>query len=138
MRIALPLLAAVFAGCSRSATLPPPLPDEFRGHWSAGFETSAFVPCAGAPPSGRISVDWDQRAYARALERWPRVPERDGVARYYVRWRGALRGPAPGADTARGRVPLGAGYGHLAASMYEFHVIDVLEMRAPRRGDCAR
>jgi hypothetical protein len=142
MRRAYPLIAflVVATGCARLAARPlsPALPDEYRGHWEAGFETSEFTPCSGRPPGGRIWVEWGDSAYVRALRHWPQVPEHQGVSVYYVRWRGALRGPAPGADTVRGRIPLGAGYGHLSGSMYELRVSDVLEMRAARPDDCGR
>ena len=139
MRLACLVLAAaaVAAGCVRSAAAPSSPVREFRGHWAAGFESSEFTPCAGPLPGGRIWAAWaDSAAYARALQHWPRVPERGGIALYYVRWRGTLRGPAPGADTARGRIPIGAGYGHLSGSMYELRVSDVREMRAAGPNDC--
>jgi hypothetical protein len=113
------------------------LADEYRGHWSSGFETSTFVPCGGGLPGG-VWVAWEDSAYTRALRNWPRVRERDGIVQYFVRWRGALRGPRAAADTIGDTIRLGTGYGHLGVSAYELRVAELLEMRAPPRRDCDR
>jgi hypothetical protein len=106
----------------------------FRGHYSGGFEQSEFIPCAADAwfiPGD--SLDWypfnNRRAWVEwrsgAADRvaWPRVKrDEDGYPRYFVRWRGTVVGP--------GR------YGHMGVSAFEIRVDSVLELRAPKPGDC--
>jgi hypothetical protein len=108
----------------------------FRGHYTPGFEASEFVPCAEDAwflPSDLLRTQpYDERRAWAVLSdaRFPdafSLPEapRDsyGNPRYYVHWRGTVVGP--------GR------YGHFGVSAFELRVDSVLELRAPREGDCA-
>jgi hypothetical protein len=106
----------------------------FRGYYTLGFESSAFVPCAadawfipgdslGAYPfdARNAWVTWD--AGAARGQRWPEVArDRHGYSKYYVRWRGTVVGP--------GR------YGHMGVFPFELSVDTVFELRAARKKDC--
>lgn len=106
----------------------------FRGHYTPGFESSEFIPCAAdgwfIPGDSLDLYPFNaRRAWAtwppgvgRNLE-WPDAPrDRYGNSRYYVRWRGTVVGP--------GR------YGHMGVSPFEFVVDTVLELRPPAQKDC--
>ena len=104
---------------------------EFRGLYEAGFEHLRFIPCPGAaaglPPSLSEAADPDTwvwvwvapRAAPRPLPDWE---SRNGVSRWYVHWRGTIRGP----DS----------YGHFGVGAYEATVDTFLTMRRPGSGDC--
>lgn len=105
----------------------------FRGHYTVGFEASAFVPCASdawvlpsdslgdEPYLHRAWVTWPPAA-ARQVH-WPDAPrDRFGSPRYYVKWRGTVTGPG--------------NYGHLGVSPFEFRVDSVLIVRPPQPADC--
>ncbi len=106
----------------------------FTGHYTPGFESSKFVPCANDAwfvPTDSLDlypydakeawVTW--RDAANQQVKWPDAP-RDEYKNptYYVRWRGTLVGP--------GR------YGHLGVSPFQFFVDSVLLLRAPTKNDC--
>jgi hypothetical protein len=106
----------------------------FRGHYTPGFESSEFVPCAAdawfipGDSLGSTTYD-DRRAWAEwkpgLMKRvnWPRLPRDEyGNSRYYVRWRATVVGP--------GR------YGHMGVSAFEIRVDSVLDLRAPTNRDC--
>jgi hypothetical protein len=106
----------------------------FRGHYSAGFEQSEFIPCPAEAwftlgdslhlyrfDNRRAWVEWSPSAADGV--RWPRVKAgKDGYPHYYVRCRGSIVGP--------GR------YGHMGVSAFQFRVDSVLELRAPTERDC--
>jgi hypothetical protein len=106
----------------------------FRGHYTPGFESSEFVPCAAdawfIPGDSLDSYRIDaRRAWATWRPgdanklKWPAVPLDDhGYPRYYVRWRGTVVGPG--------------NYGHMGISPFEFLVDTVVEIRAPGPRDC--
>ena len=104
----------------------------YRGFWTPGFEASEFIPC----PSNSWSLPGDslpreynaQRAWAvlgknAQIGKVPDAP-RDawGNPKFYVAWRGTLEGPGQ--------------YGHFGMSTFSFVADTVIELRAPRRGDC--
>ncbi len=106
----------------------------FTGHYTPGFESSKFIPCANDAwfvPTDSLDlypydakeawVTW--RDAANQQVKWPDAP-RDEYKNptYYVRWRGTLVGP--------GR------YGHLGVSPFQFFVDSVLLLRAPTKNDC--
>lgn len=107
----------------------------FRGYYTHGFEASEFVPCvedAWFAPSDSLETEpYDQRRawvvlpdrwYAGGF-RWPDAPRNAyGYPRHYVQWRGTIVGPG--------------GYGHRGASAFEMRVDSIVEVRAPRDGDC--
>lgn len=108
----------------------------FRGHYTPGFESSAFVPCAADSwvlpgDSLRTRADDEPSAWATFGQgavppgyNSPPVPEDEfGYSRYYVQWRGTVVGPGH--------------YGHLGVSPFEIRVESLLEMRAPQRHDCS-
>ena len=120
------------AGCDRRPVRR--MAGVFRGHYTPGFESSEFVPCAADgwfipgdsldlyPFSARRAWTTWPPGVGRGLK-WPDARrDRYGNSRYYVRWRGTVVGP--------GR------YGHLGVSAFEFVVDTVLELRAPRQRDC--
>lgn len=110
----------------------------FRGVWTPGFESSAFVPCPDSAlgltgellPGKRLfgSRAWaDLSAAARKQEiSWPKDAPRDpwGNARYFVAWRGTLKGPGT--------------YGHMGVSEFSMVVDSILSVRASRSNDCSR
>ena len=108
----------------------------FRGFWTPGFESSEFVPCGSdawfVPGDSLRTEPYDERrAWAWLREgsipedfEWPAATEdRFGNPTFYVHWRGTIVGP--------GR------YGHMGVSPFEIQVDSVIELRAPRAGDCA-
>ena len=107
---------------------------EFRGFYAREFEGSEFRPCWSdawfVTGDALMILPLDQRRawvtlaeHARGKVTLPDVPrDRFGRQRYYVRWRGTVVGPGA--------------YGHMGASPFEFVVDTVLEVRAPRKGDC--
>jgi len=105
----------------------------FRGHFTPGFEASAFVPCPRddwvLPSDSLGALRYDHRAWvtwpagaARPIQ-WPDAP-RDpfGNPRYYVQWRGTVSGPAS--------------YGHMGVSPFEFRVDSVWSVQPARSDDC--
>ena len=110
----------------------------FRGVWTPGFESSAFVPCPDSAlgltgellPGKRLfgSRAWaDLTASARKQPiSWPKDAARDawGSARYFVVWRGTLKGPGI--------------YGHMGVSEFSMVVDSILSVRASQSNDCSR
>jgi len=110
-------------------------PGVFRGYWTPGFESSAFVPCAdsalGVPapllPGKRL---FRPKAWAEvapdAMRRisWPRdAPvSSDGNATYFVTWRGVLKGPGT--------------YGHMGVSEFSMVVDSVISVHPGGPSDC--
>lgn len=109
----------------------------FAGHYTGGFESSEFVPCAADAwflPSDslrrepvderRAWVTWpDDSGRTMRRVRWPAVPHDGwGSPRFFVRWRGTVIGPGH--------------YGHLGMFPFVFRVDSVLAVRAPRKSDC--
>jgi len=88
---------------------------ELTGHWAFGFELDDFVPCGDTTRHA-----WVERRIVRpdAQRPLPEGEDYDGGTRWFVRWRGALIGP-------RG-----------FTKRYRMVVEDVIEIRAPRAGDC--
>jgi len=108
----------------------------FRGYWTPGFESSAFVPCADSALGVRAPLLPGKRffrpaAWAEvapgAVRRmsWPRdAPvSADGNATYFVVWRGVLKGPGT--------------YGHLGGSEFSMAVDSVISVR-PRGPSACR
>ena len=95
---------------------PFALPDgSFQGHYSAGFEVSAFRPC-GADESWWTSGDLQP-----VFDAMPdSVPV--GYGTVFVHWRGDLSGKGQ--------------YGHLGSYERELTVTQVLEAREPAANDC--
>lgn len=122
------------AGCDRRPIRK--LSGIFGGHYTPGFESSEFIPCASdgwfllsdsldtySYDARRAWVTWPPSAPTDSLLTWPEVPaDAWGNPRYYVRWRGTVVGP--------GR------YGHMGVSPFEFMVDSVLEVSVPARNDC--
>lgn len=110
-------------------------PGVFRGYWTPGFESSAFVPCAdsalGVPapllPGKRLfrPTAWAEVA-PRAMRRisWPRDAPvgSDGNATYFVVWRGVLKGPGT--------------YGHMGVSEFSMVVDSVISVLPRGPLDC--
>jgi hypothetical protein len=109
---------------------------DFDGHYTAGFETSLFVPCpadrwtrpgraVGDAPGGphQAWVTPRDTAVFAAID-WPPTPDghSSGDVRYFVRWRGTVEGP--------GR------YGHMGLSAFQLTVDSVMELRIPDDDDC--
>ncbi len=88
----------------------------FEGHFASGYEESAFRPC-----NDSISA-WAElpRVVIESGPDWPKPTEYN--PRYFVRWRGTLRGPWH--------------YGHMGVSSYEVRVDSILAVRRPHRSDC--
>jgi hypothetical protein len=110
----------------------------FRGVWTPGFESSAFVPCADSAlgvasellPGKRLvgTRAWAElttSARVNSPARPKRAP-RDawGNPRYFVVWRGILKGPGT--------------YGHMGVSEFMMMVDSVLTIRASAKDDCSR
>lgn len=105
----------------------------FEGHYSAGFEESRFVPCrgsverAGGRPlyaTNRAWVRFDSAARYTGPPLRPQADTSGYGSRFFVRWRGRLEGPG--------------NYGHMGVSPYLLTVREIIEVRTPGRGDCAR
>lgn len=111
----------------------------FRGDWTPGFESSAFIPCAdsalgltgdlmGKRPFKGEADAWAtlDTAAQKELHPLPKHAPRDayGSSRYFVVWHGTLKGPGM--------------YGHMGVSEYSMIVDSVLSIRAARPNDCAR
>lgn len=107
------------------------------GHYSSGFENSSFVPCPsdswllpsdttsrGGPLGARAWVEWDRSSDSTPGRpaTWPRAREFPHDVDAFVRWTGTLIGPG--------------GFGHFSGSPFAFHVDSIVEVRAPRKGDC--
>jgi hypothetical protein len=105
----------------------------FRGYYTPGFESSAFVPCprdAWFLPSDSLdSEPYMRHAWVtwppdllREIQ-WPDAPRDSfGNRQYFVEWHGTVTGPG--------------NYGHMGVSVFEFRVDSVRTLRAARRGDC--
>jgi hypothetical protein len=94
---------------------------EFRGHYTAGFEGSSFVPCSDTA-TGRIWVDLTNRVAEQKGVRWPPRSKGEYYQRLFVRWIGTLRGPYH--------------YGHFGIADYLLSVDSILVVRRPSRRDC--
>ena len=107
----------------------------FRGYYTPGFESSAFIPCATdawfvpsdslrtTPYDERRAWAWLQQSSLPEAYEWPPAPKDDfGNPTYYVQWSGTVVGPGH--------------YGHMGISPFELQVDSVHVLRAPRRGDC--
>jgi hypothetical protein len=120
MRLTIVLPVVLMLGCAWHRA-PAPLPDEFRGLLRSAFEASSFLPC-NAPDSAAHGVRFDPGA---APETWPvgAVSRDEASGVHYVRWRARV---AP-----YGLMPLGG-----QSTVPAYWVFEVLEIRAPRRGEC--
>ena len=106
----------------------------FTGFWTAGFEESDFVPCpvdswslpSDSLPNFEAQGAWASLGKGVRVQKWPSNVPRDrwGNPTFYVKWRGTLEGPGH--------------YGHMSMSAFSFVADSVIEIRAPRRGDCGR
>lgn len=108
----------------------------FRGYWTPGFESSAFVPCEdrtmgiGYPllPGKRVIATkaWADLAPSVQLRRnvWPKNVPVDawGNPTYFVVWRGTLKGPGT--------------YGHMGVSDFSMIVDSMIAVRAKAPGNC--
>ena len=108
----------------------------FRGHYTPGFESSEFRPCAadawflpqdslGLDDSNHVAwVTWPNRTDLQMNAiKWPRVPnDKSGNPRYYVKFKGRIVGPGS--------------FGHMGVSPFEFLVDSVFFVRAPSKKDC--
>lgn len=104
----------------------------FTGFWTPGFEISDFIPCPidswslpsdSLPPGYNAQHAWASLGKGARVEKWPKVPlDKWGNGQYYVEWRGTLEGPGH--------------YGHMGVSAFSFTADSVIQLRAPRRGDC--
>jgi hypothetical protein len=102
------------------------------GFWTPGFEASEFIPCpvdSWFLPSDSLPPNYNsQRAWARLgkgarVQKWPDAPrDRWGNPQFYVEWSGTLEGPGH--------------YGHFGMSAFSFVADSIIQIRAPRRGDC--
>lgn len=118
---------------------------DFRGHYSAGFEHSAFSVCAdtrlGIAPVATAADDIDgwseviawvsftpqgladwRRLQTTAAADSVRLVESRGFGWQYVRWHGTLRGPGT--------------YGHFGGSAYEMLVDTILYLGSGDRTVC--
>lgn len=102
---------------------------EFRGHYTSGFESSAFRPCDGLPEVAKAFDDswgaaWVSFAPHVALRKmkWPKVSDTTYYPTFYVRWEGTLTGPGS--------------YGHMGVAAYQFVVDRILEIRTAKPDDC--
>ncbi len=109
----------------------------YAGHYTAGYETSVFVPCPSpsVPPrliGFNLNAEglWGTYAWVTGADASDLIalaggtspqPIR-GTVTYFVRWRGTLEGPGS--------------YGHFGVAEYAFAVDTVLEARAPDKADC--
>jgi hypothetical protein len=105
------------AGCALVDPTEDAVPE---GIVSIGFEVSAFRSCGS-------SEDWwlvgSSALYSELAERYAGIVSSE-YEPVYARLRGVQ--PKPGE------------YGHLGAYPREFHVTEIVEMRAPSEDDCAR
>lgn len=106
----------------------------FSGHYTAGFESSGFVPCHDASrgladgllpgqhlfePSAWVTMSSTEQ---RQRIRWPKVRAGEAYPRFFVRLHGTLSGPGK--------------YGHMGVSSHGLAVDSVIQVRRPRSGDC--
>ena len=110
------------------------VPGIFRGHYTAGFEESDFIPCPAdawfQPGDSLQAYQPEARGAWVSLSEgvnWPSVPpdtlgNNRGSAEYYVVIRGTVVGPKPS--------------GHLGVWAFELVVDSILEMRLARERDC--
>jgi hypothetical protein len=103
---------------------------ELSGHYTYGFESSDFVPCAPfenlhdtAYQDGdqRAWVSFKSGAFERLTRKWPDT-QGEQYPKLYVRWRASVEGPGS--------------YGHLGVALYAMTVHEVLDVRRARDGDC--
>jgi hypothetical protein len=104
----------------------------FTGFWTPGFEASEFIPCPvdswflasdSLPPNYNSQRAWARLGIGARVPKWPDAPRDSwGNPQYYVEWRGTLEGPGH--------------YGHFGVSAFSFVVDSIIQIRAPRRGDC--
>ena len=104
---------------------------EFRGFYESGFEHSRFVPCpglvSGLPPSLASLLDpnvlvWAGFSAGRSPRSWPDGEDVRGFRRWYIHWRGTIRGP----DS----------YGHMGVAAWSAAFDTALVLRRPAAGDC--
>lgn len=105
---------------------------EFRGFYENGFEHSRFIPCpvpAAGPQSLLSAISkpgvwvWAEFRRRGVPRSWPDGEQTSGIRRWYVQWRGTIRGPDR--------------YGHLGGAQYEAVVDTFLTIRHPNASDCA-
>lgn len=103
----------------------------YRGFYESGFEHSRFVPCAtsaaGLPPTlaalrGDSIWVWAEFRAGAVTPPWPAAAEHPGFRRWYIEWRGTIRGPDR--------------YGHMSVAEYQAEIDTVLALRRPSRRDC--
>ena len=112
------LLLTGCAQTSRSASQSSG--DEIRGLYESGYESRHFVLC-GDPDGVRRPVEFAPGARPK---HWPDgVPGGYNSTVYFVRWRGTI--------AARKRTAMG-----IRTDLPPIVVNEVLEVRAPRRGEC--
>ena len=106
------ILTALLAGCASVTT--EPVPEIHAGFYRAGFEEDGFSPCESG-------------------EEWWVVDGQELRARYAET---AERDYEPVYAVVRGETGPRGAFGHLGAYDRELRVTEVLEVRAPREGDC--
>jgi hypothetical protein len=104
----------------------------FSGFWKPGFESAEFIPCPAdswqlpsdsLPPNYNSQAAWAWLGKNTHVPKWPSAPRDEwGVSRYYVTWHGTLEGPGH--------------YGHMSIANFSFIADSVIEIRAPKSGDC--
>lgn len=118
----LALCAALGAiACRPAVPVPPaPLPDEYRGIFHSGFEANRFTGCDERSPI-RYDVAIVDSAAAAAIRSGAATPAPMSSVYQYVRWRARVRDEPRSMSAPR---PL------------TLEVFEVLEVRAPRPGEC--
>lgn len=109
----------------------------FRGQWTTGFEASEFIPCPDSalgvtrpmlPGKRYWTSAWATLSPAAREQRidWPDDAPRDawGSPRYFVIWRGTLKGPGM--------------YGHLGVGAFEMVVDEIVLATTPGSDECAK
>ena len=108
----------------------------FRGYWTPGFESSAFVPCADTAMqlvvpllSGKRIFPthaWADFSHSVQLRQivWPKNTPVDswGNHTYFVVWHGVLKGPGT--------------YGHMGVSEFSMIVDSVISVKVKAPSDC--
>jgi hypothetical protein len=110
---------------------------EFRGHWTVGFESSRFVPCATdawVMPGDSLGIHEPYQGTAwltlpaegtrsfRSLDRPPAPENPAGYPTYFIAVQGTVIGPGV--------------YGHMGAYPFELHADSIRYVRAPSAQDC--